>query len=216
MVKSLTPEQLQRWKSSWFEWIARDEQIPPPGDWRTWLYLAGRGAGKTRSGAEWIHEQVGAGRRRIARGKVVRAEPVSALYEQGRIRHMGAFTQLEDQMCEFTPNLDRSKPKRDPTDPSSIGNDIPKNIHHIRELTWNEVGPNNRQWVLNDLTSLTGAPPLGSVPNAFQPVGLMHDLEFTLHVFYGRNEDRHLYELHFNDFRLARERFNRHDRYAGI
>ena len=38
-----------------------------------------------------------------SRGKVVRAEPVAALYEQGRIRHMGAFTQLEDQMCEFTP-----------------------------------------------------------------------------------------------------------------
>jgi phage terminase large subunit-like protein len=55
------------------------------------------------------------------RGKVVRAEPVSALYEQGRIRHMGAFTALEDQMCEFTPDLDRSKPKRDPTDPSSLG-----------------------------------------------------------------------------------------------
>ena len=66
VVKSLTPEQLQRWQSSWIQWIARDEQIPPPGDWRTWLYLAGRGAGKTRSGAEWIHEQVGAGRRRIA------------------------------------------------------------------------------------------------------------------------------------------------------
>ncbi len=55
------------------------------------------------------------------RGKVVRAEPVSALYEQGRIRHMRAFTVLEDQMCEFTPDLDRSKPKRDPTDPSSLG-----------------------------------------------------------------------------------------------
>ena len=55
------------------------------------------------------------------RGKVVRAEPVAALYEQGRIHHIGAFTQLEDQMCEFTPDLDRSKPKRDPTDPSSIG-----------------------------------------------------------------------------------------------
>ena len=55
------------------------------------------------------------------RGKVVRAEPVAALYEQGRIRHMGAFTALEDQMCEFTPDLDRSKPKRDPTDPSSRG-----------------------------------------------------------------------------------------------
>jgi phage terminase large subunit-like protein len=55
------------------------------------------------------------------RGKVVRAEPVAALYEQRRIRHMGAFTALEDQMCEFTPDLDRSKPKRDPTDPSSLG-----------------------------------------------------------------------------------------------
>ena len=55
------------------------------------------------------------------RGKVVRAEPVAALYEQGRIRHMGAFTALEDQMCEFTPDLDRSKPKRDSTDPSSLG-----------------------------------------------------------------------------------------------
>jgi phage terminase large subunit-like protein len=54
------------------------------------------------------------------RGKVVRAEPVSALYEQGRIRHMGSFTALEDQMCEFTPDLDRSKPKRDTTDPSSV------------------------------------------------------------------------------------------------
>jgi hypothetical protein len=55
------------------------------------------------------------------RGKMVRAEPVSALYEQGRIRHMGAFPMLEDQMCEFVPDLDRSKPKRDRSDPSSLG-----------------------------------------------------------------------------------------------
>src|SRR5271165_507945 len=34
--------------------IARPEQLPPPGDWATWLILAGRGAGKTRSGAEWV------------------------------------------------------------------------------------------------------------------------------------------------------------------
>lgn len=33
------------------------------------------------------------------RGKVVRAEPVSALYEQGRISHVGAFNKLEDQLC---------------------------------------------------------------------------------------------------------------------
>ena len=33
---------------------ARDDQLPPPGDWTTWLMLGGRGAGKTRAGAEWV------------------------------------------------------------------------------------------------------------------------------------------------------------------
>lgn len=36
-----------------------------------------------------------------SRGKVTRAEPVAALYEQGRVHHLGAFPQLEDQMCEL-------------------------------------------------------------------------------------------------------------------
>lgn len=37
------------------------------------------------------------------RGKYVRAEPVSALYEQGRVSHVGVFPELEDQMVAFTP-----------------------------------------------------------------------------------------------------------------
>ena len=37
-----------------------------------------------------------------SRGKIARAEPVAALYEQGRVRHAGTFEQLEDQMCNFT------------------------------------------------------------------------------------------------------------------
>lgn len=37
----------------WWFW-AREEQRPPPGNWRIWLFLGGRGAGKTRAGAEWI------------------------------------------------------------------------------------------------------------------------------------------------------------------
>ena len=36
---------------------ARDSQLPPPGDWDTWLILAGRGFGKTRTGAEWVRAQ---------------------------------------------------------------------------------------------------------------------------------------------------------------
>ncbi|BEU99040.1 DNA-packaging protein [Novosphingobium olei] len=34
---------------------ARPSQLPPPGDWRVWLLLAGRGFGKTRTGAEWVN-----------------------------------------------------------------------------------------------------------------------------------------------------------------
>lgn len=37
-----------------------------------------------------------------SRGKVVRAEPISALYEQGRVHHVGQHNELEDQMCEFS------------------------------------------------------------------------------------------------------------------
>lgn len=33
---------------------ARDEQLPPSGNWQVWLILAGRGFGKTRAGAEWV------------------------------------------------------------------------------------------------------------------------------------------------------------------
>jgi predicted phage terminase large subunit-like protein len=42
---------------------------------------------------------------RASRGKVTRAEPVSALYEQNRIFHVGAFPQLEDQLCSFVPGV---------------------------------------------------------------------------------------------------------------
>ena len=38
------------------------------------------------------------------RGKYVRAEPVSQLYEQKKVHHVGTFPELEDQMCEFTPD----------------------------------------------------------------------------------------------------------------
>ncbi len=36
------------------------------------------------------------------RGKRLRAEPVAALYERGRVRHVGAFAKLEDQMTSYT------------------------------------------------------------------------------------------------------------------
>jgi predicted phage terminase large subunit-like protein len=44
----------------WRVW-ARASQLPPEGDWRIWLLLAGRGFGKTRSGAEWVRAQAESG-----------------------------------------------------------------------------------------------------------------------------------------------------------
>lgn len=41
---------------------ARPSQLAPGGDWRTWLVLAGRGFGKTRTGAEWIRDRIESGR----------------------------------------------------------------------------------------------------------------------------------------------------------
>lgn len=49
-----TLEQMRR--EEWW-WISRPEQNPPEGDWSVHCYLAGRGCGKTRSGAEWLVER---------------------------------------------------------------------------------------------------------------------------------------------------------------
>ena len=46
---------------------------------------------------------------RASRGKFTRAEPVAALYEQGRVRHCGTFAKLEDEMCLMTPDFDRAR-----------------------------------------------------------------------------------------------------------
>jgi phage terminase large subunit-like protein len=49
---------------------------------------------------------------RASRGKVTRAEPIAALYEQGKIKHVGSFPELEDQMCMYTPDGYDGSPDR--------------------------------------------------------------------------------------------------------
>lgn len=48
-----------------WRWWRRPDQAPPPGDWRTWLVMAGRGFGKTRMGAEWVREAAERGNHRL-------------------------------------------------------------------------------------------------------------------------------------------------------
>ena len=47
-----------------------------------------------------------------SRGKIVRAEPVSALYEQGRVHHHGTLAKLEDQMTSWNPKTGEKSPDR--------------------------------------------------------------------------------------------------------
>jgi predicted phage terminase large subunit-like protein len=48
-----------------------------------------------------------------SRGKQVRAQPVAALYEQGRVSHVGVFSELEEQMTTWTPESGRSPDRLD-------------------------------------------------------------------------------------------------------
>jgi phage terminase large subunit-like protein len=47
-----------------------------------------------------------------SQGKRTRAEPISALYEQGRVSHVGLFQKLEDQMCTWEPLTGMHSPDR--------------------------------------------------------------------------------------------------------
>ena len=65
IIQSLTPVEASELLDDWRFW-ARPDQIAPEGNWRVWLIMAGRGFGKTRCGAEWVHQQIRNGRKRIA------------------------------------------------------------------------------------------------------------------------------------------------------
>jgi phage terminase large subunit-like protein len=64
-LASLSDEACAQLQYDWRFW-ARDSQIPPPGDWTVWLILAGRGFGKTRTGAQWVLHKIKRGCSRIA------------------------------------------------------------------------------------------------------------------------------------------------------
>ncbi|MFN2307487.1 MAG: DNA-packaging protein [Paracoccaceae bacterium] len=86
-----------------FPFWAMPHQIPPEGDWRAWVILGGRGAGKTRAGAEWI--------RSLAEG------PTRT--EAGESRHIAlvgdTFDQVRDVMIEGESGLLRvSHPSQRP------------------------------------------------------------------------------------------------------
>ena len=66
-----------------FEFWALPHQRPPSGDWRTWVCMGGRGAGKTRAGAEWVRAQV-EGDLPGSAGRARRVALIGETYDQAR------------------------------------------------------------------------------------------------------------------------------------
>ena len=60
-LAGISPADAAELLARWDFW-ARPDQLPPRGAWRTWLILAGRGWGKSRTGAEWVRAEVKAAR----------------------------------------------------------------------------------------------------------------------------------------------------------
>lgn len=79
-----------------------------------WNRRADRVVGEVNNGGEMIENTLRVVDPNVSyrpvwatKGKFIRAEPISALYEQRRVHHVGTFAQLEDQMCSFAPDFDR-------------------------------------------------------------------------------------------------------------
>lgn len=107
-------------------YILSDDTVKAsPQEWATIAvkayekYKADRIVAETNNGGDLvIHllQQVkpGVATRKVtaSRGKALRAEPIAALYEQGRVHHVGYFSLLEDEMCEWEQGVSEKSPDR--------------------------------------------------------------------------------------------------------
>ncbi len=71
-----------------------------------------QGGDMVESTIQTVEPNVAVKKIHASRGKATRAEPASALYEQGRGHHVGFFTELEDQLCEWVPGDNQPSPDR--------------------------------------------------------------------------------------------------------
>ena len=91
LLDSMSQEERNSWRWHWPIW-ARAAQLPPPGEWQTWLILAGRGFGKTRAGAEWVRgvaERDGEARIALVAASLAEARAIMVEGESG-LRYVGA------------------------------------------------------------------------------------------------------------------------------
>lgn len=100
LLDGFSPDEYEALLNDWSIW-ARDDQLPPAGDWLVWLMMGGRGAGKTRTGAEWV------------RGMALGLSPF-CYRSVGRIALVGeTYSDVRDVMIEGVSGILAVHPKCD-------------------------------------------------------------------------------------------------------
>lgn len=100
LAQGLSQEQLALLRHDWLLW-AHAAQMPPEGDWTTWLLIGGRGSGKTRAGAEWV--------RSLATG----ASPVSRIALVGETMAQARAVMVEGESGIMRVHPDDERPRFD-------------------------------------------------------------------------------------------------------
>jgi phage terminase large subunit-like protein len=103
-----------------WDWATRAKnRFHEVGRWGDTRVKADRVVGEVNNGGDLVEAQLRVVEPNISykavhasRGKRTRAEPVAALYEQGRVHHCGAFDRLEDQMITWVPDMADDSPDR--------------------------------------------------------------------------------------------------------
>lgn len=107
-IESLTNAEAADLLKRWEFW-ARPEQMEPSGNWRVWAIIAGRGFGKTRTGAEWVMANV-TGDTPLAKGRYGRIALIAETAADARdVMVEGESGILNIAANSFRPNYEPSK-----------------------------------------------------------------------------------------------------------
>ena len=101
-LNNLTEEEAEDLLYDWTVW-ARPHQLPPPGEWLTWMILTGRGWGKTRTGSEWVISEAKKGATHIALIGQTKADVRDTMIE------LGPASILKVSNPKFYPKYESSK-----------------------------------------------------------------------------------------------------------
>lgn len=102
ILNSLTKEEAEDILYDWEVW-ARPKQLPPPGNWLTWMIITGRGWGKTRAGAEYVIDRAKKGAEHIALIGETKADVRDTMVE------LGPGSILKNSSPKFYPKYEPSK-----------------------------------------------------------------------------------------------------------